>query len=388
MAKSTKSRPGKPKTKSTSLWVHKGKQLWCKKSGGKFFYYHDVASDPDGSKSLEEWLAEKDRITLTGQRVAHTSPGRLTVLELLDSYLKSKERLVASGKMTAPSFRESKAACQRVQAFFGDDRTIRSLIAEDFELLLAAVAKTMSPVSQAVFVARVKAVFNWAKKSGLYTEHVYYGDFAVSAKTLDRDAPNRLGKVLSRESILTLLKHADKQWRAMIYLAINCGYGPADLGTLRIDHLDGSEWLRVPRSKTGAARRAWLWPETRKALKDWLAVRPQPNDAVAHLVFFTTRGFPWVNDATFSPVAGAFTALAKKHDVKHHGFYGLRHTFRTIADESLDIPACQLVMGHKPSRKDINSTYSRPQNISDERVRRVCEVVRNWLLPPKKAKKA
>lgn len=75
MGKSTKSKRGKSKaTKTDSLWVHKGKQLWCKKVGGRFYYFGDVATDPNGDRALAQWLAEKDRIAIAGLRPPSRPP--------------------------------------------------------------------------------------------------------------------------------------------------------------------------------------------------------------------------------------------------------------------------------------------------------------------------
>ncbi|MBK7404818.1 MAG: hypothetical protein IPJ41_09345 [Phycisphaerales bacterium] len=59
------------------------------------------------------------------------------------------------------------------------------------------------------------------------------------------------------------------------------------------------------------------------------------------------------------------------------GFYALRHTFRTVADEVRDRPAIDLVMGHQ-SGSDIAVHYV--ERIGDERLRTVTEHVRAWLL--------
>jgi integrase len=51
------------------------------------------------------------------------------------------------------------------------------------------------------------------------------------------------------------------------------------------------------------------------------------------------------------------------------GGYTARHVFRTIADETLDFPAVNLVMGH--SDESMAARYR--ERISDDRLRRVSE---------------
>ena len=71
-----------------------------------------------------------------------------------------------------------------------------------------------------------------------------------------------------------------------------------------------------------------------------------------------------------------------KIGIKGRSFYDLRRTFRTVADEVLDTPAINLIMGHvDPS---MGAVYR--QSLSDERIKRVCEHVHGWLFSSKETK--
>jgi integrase len=61
------------------------------------------------------------------------------------------------------------------------------------------------------------------------------------------------------------------------------------------------------------------------------------------------------------------------------GFYTLRHTFRTVADEAKDQPACDFIMGHEGPH--VAAVYR--ERISDDRLKAVTDHVRKWLFPPK-----
>ena len=56
-------------------------------------------------------------------------------------------------------------------------------------------------------------------------------------------------------------------------------------------------------------------------------------------------------------------------------FYALRHTFETIGGEARDQVAVDHIMGQ--ARNDMASIYR--ERISDERLRRVTDVIHGWL---------
>ena len=57
------------------------------------------------------------------------------------------------------------------------------------------------------------------------------------------------------------------------------------------------------------------------------------------------------------------------------GFYGLRHSFRTIADETLDQPAANLVMGQVDG--SMAAVYR--ERVGDARLQAVVAHIHQWL---------
>src|SRR5262249_4278366 len=125
---------------------------------------------------------------------------------------------------------------------------------------------------------------------------------------------------------------------------------------------------------------------TVQAIREALAVRPRAkSDDHAGLVFLTAQGLPWAKTDTGSPMVYKVTTLLKALGIngrKGLGFYTLRHTHRTVADEAKDQPAADSIMAH--CRGDMASVYR--ETISDARLRAVTDHVRGWLFPPPKDK--
>jgi len=200
-----------------------------------------------------------------------------------------------------------------------------------------------------------------------------------SRKVIRLQRAKQLPKMFEATDVRRLLDKATPQLKAMILLAVNCGFGNNDCATLPMRALDlAGGWIDFPRPKTGGHRHCPLWPETITAIKEVLANRRNPKDkAHADLVFITAALGSFSKETTDNPVSKEFAKLVNELGLKQagRGFYSLRHTFRTIADESRDQPACDSIMGH--SDESMASRYR--ERIGDDRLRAVTDHVRTWL---------
>jgi integrase len=186
------------------------------------------------------------------------------------------------------------------------------------------------------------------------------------------------------EQIRKMLDAANVHLKALILLAINCGFGQSDIASLPLKSLDlENGWVTFPRPKTEVYRRCPLWPETVDAIKASLAKRYEPKSTEdKDLVFISKQGHRLVRYQDGSQVDGigqVFAKLVRKLGFKRQSvsFYSLRRTFRTIADEVPDPGAIRLIMGHED--RDMGALYT--QRISDERLLGVTDHVRKWLWP-------
>jgi integrase len=355
---------------------------WAKKIRGKLHYF-GAWSDPDAA--LAKYLDQRD--DLHAGRTPRVGGDGLTLRDLLNRFLTTKQHLLDSGEITARTFADYHGTCERIGAAFGLTRRVDDLAADDFEKLRADLAKTWGPVALGNQVQRIRTVFKYAFEAGLIAAPVRYGPgFKRPSRRVLRKARHARGlRMFEAAELRRLLDAAEAPLKAMLLLGVNCGFGNADVGTLPLSALDlDGGWVNYPRPKTGVVRRSPLWPETVQAIREALAKRPRPKAGVdAGLAFVTKYGLSWAKDTRDNPVSKETAKLLKAHGLRREGlnFYALRHTFETVGGESRDQVAVDHIMGH--ARDDMASVYR--ERVSDDRLRAVADHVHAWLFPPEPA---
>lgn len=368
---------------------------WQKKILGKIHYFGRWANRVNGKLVRIEDDGWKDALEIFNERAEEAYTGRksrpnantLTVADLCGQFLDAKELKLNSGEITPRTFAEYKATTDMLVKRFGQKRLVDDLASDDFEKLRDAMAKSWGPVRLAITIQKVRTVFKYGFEAGLIEKPVRYGpEFVKPSRSVLRKHRAAGGKRLfDSAEVKRLVESAGVPLKAMILLAINCGFGNGDCGTLPISALDlKAGWIRFPRPKTGIERRCPLWPETVKALTAAIKARPEPKESSnAGLVFITKYGAPWWDETNASAaITLQFGKLLRTLEIKRPGlnFYALRHTFRTIADAKLDGPAVRLIMGH--ADESIDATYR--EVIDDARLAAVVKHVRSWLWPKAK----
>ena len=352
--------------------------LWAKKICGKLHYFGPWR---DPGAAVAKWLDQRD--ALLAGRTPRTAREGLTVRSLCNRFLTAKRLLLDNGELAQRTWDDYFTVCERIVRVFGKDRLVDDLAASDFAELRADFAQTRGPVALAGDVTRVRSVFKFAYDESLIDQAVRYGQsFAMPKRRVLRKARNgNGGRMFEPAELQTLLAAAGPQMRAMLLVALNTGLGNSDLGRLPETAVDlKSKWIRFPRPKTGIDRRCPLWDETVEALKAVFAIRPKPKDKAAKgLVFLTAKGASWTKDRADNPISKEFSKLQKKVGTYHkgRGFYALRHTFQTVADEAKDPTATSHIMGHSPDSRDMGAVYR--ERISDDRLVAVTDYVHNWL---------
>jgi integrase len=362
---------------------------WAKKIRGKFRYFGSWADDPKGERANLKWLDERDDLLAGREPRPKGDDAGPTVKLVCDSYLTHKEQQRDNGEMQPRSFVEVYKSCLRITAAFGRGRLISDLRPDDFRQLRKELSKIRGPGSLGNEIQRIRSVFKFAFDEGIVESPVRFGEgFNKPTRKVVRIARAKKGRRdLQADQVRAIVEAAGIPLKAMVLLAVNCGFGNTDCGTLTFSALDlKSGWVDYSRPKTGAPRRAKLWPETVLALKAAIDKRPEPKDkADAKLVFITSHGAAWAKPiGSNDPVGTLFGRLLRELEFHRDGigFYSLRRTFRTVADQVRDTHAIDLVMGHASAADDMGALYT--QNIGDDRLEAVAAHVRAWVFPPKR----
>jgi integrase len=355
---------------------------WAKKIRGQVHYFAPWG-DPDAALAM--YLEQRDALH-AGRKPRETSAGA-DLRELCNRFLNSKQALVDHGELSPRSWDDYKGTCDEVIAALGKRRLLDDVDPDDFAALRNRLAKRYGPVRLGNTIQRIRSLFKYGYESGLLDRPMRFGaDFKRPAKKVVRIQRARQGlKLFTAGEVRRMVDAAGPPLRAMILLGINCGLGNSDVGNLPLGALDLDRgWVDYPRPKTGVARRCPLWPETTATLREALARRPEPEDpADAGLVFLTKRGLRWAKVTRDNPVTKEAAKLLRRLGIngrKGLGFYTLRHTFRTVADEAKDQPAADYIMGHEVA--SMSSVYR--ERISEDRLRAVADHVRGWLFGPVK----
>lgn len=349
---------------------------WFKRIAGKFYYFGTRYGSHE--EALEDYLMRRDHPDR--QEVTRGPQAALTVNELCDAFMESKERQMNAGELTQRSFNDYFRLGVLLLKKLGKGRLVEAMEPDDFGILKLRLTEGVSVQTAANRIRLARIIFRFAEQDGLIQGRVKFGSqFKITGRKLirrERQANQQKHGIRMFEpgQVHDLMRAANAQWRAMILLGINCGYGNTDLSEIRAGHISG-EWATYPRQKTSVDRVAWLWPETREALQEHGAIGDDGR------LFCRRTGGHWVKvsaKCVDDGIAKQFSKMMAAVGHKRPGltFYSLRHTFQTVADGAKDPLATALVMGHVD--ETMSGRYR--ERFERDRVRAVCEFVRAWYL--------
>jgi len=363
------------------MTAHVGSGQWSKRHRGKLYYFGPL-DDPDYALAeyRRRWPAIK-----AGRPTHPASVGAISVRELTNLYHDRARRKGRSPHTIA----KIRRYVRLIGPVLGLTRDAHSLGPQDFARLRDAL-DAYAPTTAADVITYTRSIFDWAFSARLLDRRADYGpDFdKPSSRDLARWRERRRLErppLVHPKTFRALLSVADVTWgRAALLMAINCGFGAADLAIITPEHIRLPDvdsdygWLDATRAKTAMPRLGELWPETVAAIRPYVdcAGRLDP-------IFLTNRGAPIVGRSATgrsgrNAIKSRFDRWRDRVDgAGHHVFLDLRRTFSTIALAVSDQEPVRIVMGHSQA-KNITMTYA--QRYPAWKVRDCCRGVRATML--------
>ena len=383
LAKGT-TKPRKPR--GCPLTPHASGQ-WVKWIHGRLHYF-----GKDLQTALEQYRQQSADLHAGREVSVQTADG--SIKDMVNRYLAFQTGRLGAGEIGPRWFED----CRRILTDFGRavgvNRSATDLRPDDFEKYRACKAKHLGVHSLTKTITAIKGLFKYAIEAGLLEHSPRYGHGfrkpTAAQKRRSQQRAERSGKNLfAPNEIRQIITASPTVLRGAILLGINGGFGNTDCGTLPRTAIDlDRAVIDYARPKTGIRRIVPLWPETVAALRTVLDASHTRDQDAAGLVFVTETGRPLVRQRQHYDDSGQLTKVTymdrlgdqfdtvlQRLSLKRRGigFYTLRRTFRTIADEVPDPHAIHLISGH--TIPGMSGIYVR--EISMDRLRAVVDHVRS-----------
>lgn len=245
---------------------------------------------------------------------------------------------------------------EKAVRWLGADKEVSSIKPEDVERLVSSCR--LSPTGARNVLRVVRGMVSWGDDVGACVPPRGMRSWKGPTEAQVRSTRRGREMLWSAEECRAMIGGGGERGRLLCLLGINLGHGPADVAEQAHQDVEHGEWVTGRRRKTGIPRLGWLWPETRDLIGRGIRVGLSSGSGIAVL----------------------FDRHCARVGVERRGrgMYSLRRTMRTVADESGDVTACRLLMGH--AEPGMERFYV--LDVSRDRVRRACEHVRRWVLGP------
>jgi integrase len=291
-----------------------------------------------------------------------------TLADVLNAFDDDKKAYLDAGTINDRTYKEYMDVCE-VIATLGKHRPFESITPLDLKQLNHKLGrgkrgKPVSPVTHKRLLTYARMVFLFANEI-LDCNVKYRKALKSPEKSLIRERREAAGERWFSDpaEIRALLAKADDHLKAIIYLGVNCGFGPHDCIKLPASKIvDGFHTYARP--KTHVARRCPLWSETQAAI--------QAVASGEHVL----NGRVWNRHV----IAHQFKTLCETCGIYKAGIttpYSLRRTFETVAKNAdVNQSVIDRIMGHE--RPDMSEVYN--QKTFDKQLIRCTDFVRGWLL--------
>lgn len=333
---------------SNPISYHKPTKQFYVTRGGKRIY---LGSD------REEALKKYYRLGLGMEAVQQQAlpPMEITIKELANQFLIAQRANWKNPQETLKCYQ------QWLGRFIEDhprlkvaDFTVEKFA--DWKLSLKEHGYTPETINH--FLSAVRSIFNFAEDTCLIEKGPKLKRIKNEPKLINGSQNKSL---YTQDELQKLLENADIKMKAMVLLALNCGFGPKDIHDLTWNDIDNDR-VTLPRSKTGVCQTYLLWPETRELLEhiclQKLAPKVESQNSKDQFknngfVFMTMFKRPWNKDA----ISEQFRKLCKKASIPCYGFYRLRHCASTAMSLVANPHVQRRFMRHSQLQQQVTYTH-------------------------------
>ena len=311
----------------------------------KTINYRDVYFGKDKAQALErfeQYMRElKSGIT--------SAP--ITVEQLCNRWLTARDVDVQGGELAQSSFDKYRYIARVLADTIGRRRLVATIKPDDLHQYRRSLVEDrhLQPASLKSHLTMVRMLFAYAHDEQLIAHKINVRNLRSPSKQALKKTRSKRRRALTTAECLELLRDDNPLLRAWVLFALNGAFGPQDLATLDAVHIKG-EWMELPRPKTQAERKCWIWPECRQAM--------QP---------------PWGRAS--ETIRRRLHYMLADHGIDANP-YSLRHTSITAMSQQGDMMATKCVSGH--SSNEVIHGYI--HHTDDERIRAVCMFARGRLL--------
>lgn len=208
-------------------------------------------------------------------------------------------------------------------------------------------------------IATARQLFDWLDVSGEWEAPRRF-ERAFRLRNAKNSGAPRV-ETFSSPELAALYRHANSLQRAMMLLALNCGFANMELATLRRDEVNITQgFIKRERQKTGVEGQWILWDETAEAL------RQQMSSHGSELAILDPRGNPLVYHVAHvrrEYVRNTWRALLQRTAKRASQaptlpFKHLRKTGATLIRSIGGVEVSELYLSH--SEQGMSRFYSRP----------------------------
>ncbi len=213
---------------------------------------------------------------------------------------------------------------------------------------------------------RVKTLFNYSRKMGRTnkTELVRVVEYC-SCLAAPAD-PSGDAQPIEREDVHKLLDHCKIKWKAIILLALNCGYYGKDIHDLKksmIKNKNGLDYIVFPREKNKHKRVNVMWSETKEAVDQYLVEKKFNTEYV-----FTSQNGTQLNP---HDVQRGFGRLRKKAGVPDEvKFNNFRDGAASALFGKVEADMLKVTIGHR-----IRGEKSKYISVKPEQVKVCADII-------------